>query len=194
MNSVKYLISTIVVASLASAQTQPPEGWLKIQVIEGEGAFNSIKGKTGNSPVVVVRDEQDHAVSGATVRFLLPSAGPGATFASGDSSAEVKTDESGRAMAPPMRVNSVEGRFNIKVTAAMGNRAGNAVISQTNTLAGAEPSKHSNKTLLILVLLGGGAAAGAAAGLHGGKSAPVAASPTPITLSVGGISVGPPAH
>lgn len=191
MNHLKYFVSILAMLSVASAQA--PSGFLTIQVIGGEGAFNSIKGKVGNSPVVVIKDEQDRPVAGATVRFALPTAGAGATFAGGESTAEVKTDENGRATAPSMKLNDTEGRFNIKVTASQGNREGSAVIAQTNTLAGVAESKHSKKALIFLILAAG-AGGGAAAALHGGKSAPVVAPPTPITLSVGGISVGPPAH
>jgi hypothetical protein len=192
-NIMKLVLTLLALVSVVRAQS--PEPSLKIFVIEGEGAFNSIRGKTAHSPIVEVRDRQDRVVPGATVRFVLPAAGASGTFPGGALSAESTTDENGKASAPVLVPNSTEGRFNIKVSASSSGREASVVIAQTNTLAGGEQAaSHSSKKLLIILLIAGAAGGGAAAALHGGgKSAtPATPTPPPIVLTIGGVTVAGP--
>lgn len=104
---------------------------LKILVLEGQGATNDIRLGGTASPVVEVRDENGLPVIGADVVFELPKTGPGGAFAGQQSTATAKTRDSGQATATFMP-NNKTGRFNIKVTATVGNRIGHALITQTN--------------------------------------------------------------
>jgi len=189
----RLVLTLLALVSVVRAQS--PDTSLKILVIEGDGAFNSIRGKTAHSPIVEVRDQQGRVVPGATVRFVLPMAGASGSFQGGALTAESTTDENGKASAPVLVPNSTEGRFNIKISAALGARQGSIVIAQTNTLAGGEQAaSHSNKKLLIILLIAGAAGGGAAAALHGGgkSSGPATTTPPPIVLSVGGVTVAAP--
>jgi hypothetical protein len=183
----KPVLAVLLLACVVQAQTS-----LNIVAIQGDGTFNSIKGKTGQSPVVEVRDEQGNPVAGAAVRFVLPMAGPSAKFADGSLIAESPTDDHGRASAPALIPNSTEGRFNIKVTATSGSRQGSLVMAQTNTLA--EAGGHSSKKVWIILLIAGAAGAGAAAALHGGSksSGSTQTAPPPVVVSIGGVTVGGP--
>jgi hypothetical protein len=71
-------------------------------------------------------------VEGATVVFTLPEAGKGGTFAGGGTSFSTRSDSHGQAAAPPV-VPKAEGKFQINVTASIGDRKGEIVISQTNS-------------------------------------------------------------
>lgn len=183
----KPVLALLVLACVAQAQTS-----LNITAIQGDGTFNSIKGKTAQSPVVEVKDQQGNPVEGATVRFVLPMSGPSAKFADGSLTAETTTDEHGRASAPVLMPNSTEGRFNIKVTATSGSRQGSLIVAQTNTLA--EASSHSSKKLWLILLLVGGAGAGAALALHGGSKggSTTPPPPPPVVVSIGGVTVAGP--
>jgi len=192
-NFMKLLLTLLALVSVVRAQS--PDTSLKILVIEGDGTFNSIRGKTAHSPIVEVRDQQGRAVPGAVVRFVLPMAGASGTFPGGSLTAESTTDENGKASAPLLVPNSTEGRFNIKISASLGDRQGSIVIAQTNTLAGGEPTaSHSNKKLLIILLIAAAAGGGAAVALHGGGKSSTPSTPTapPIVLSVGGVTVAGP--
>jgi hypothetical protein len=181
------VLAVLMLACVVQAQTS-----LNIVAIQGDGTFNSIKGKTGQSPVVEVRDDQGNPVTSATVRFVLPMDGPSAKFADGSLTAESTTDDHGRASAPALVPNSTEGRFNIKVTATSGSRQGSLIMAQTNTLA--EAGGHSNKKVLIILLLAGAAGVGAALALHGGSksSGTGVSAPPPVVVSIGGVTVGGP--
>jgi len=170
-------------------------GWLKLTAIEGEGAFNNIRQKEAHNPVVEVRDEQDRLVAGANVTFLLPYDGPTGAFAGGKREYTATTDANGKAAAAGLRPNSIEGRYNMKVTASLGGREGSLVISQSNTLAGGVTSgqKSHAKTYLILGVIGAaGAGLGLGLGRGSGKSAATPPPPTPTSVSVGAITIGGP--
>ncbi|MGB9604559.1 MAG: hypothetical protein ACPL88_01615, partial [Bryobacteraceae bacterium] len=121
---------TPVQAQPAEAPARPePPGILKVVVIEGEGAVNNIRTRSAVAPVVEVRDENDKPVVGAEVVFQLPPAGPGGVFHGWMRTQTVRTNEQGRAAASGYTPNDQPGRFNIKVTATLGNKTGSAVIA-----------------------------------------------------------------
>lgn len=172
-----------------------PPGILKIVVLEGEGAVNDIRRRSATAPVVEVRDESDKPVAGAEVVFQLPPAGPGGVFYGWMRSQTVRSDAQGRAAASGYTPNDQAGRFNIKVTATLGNKRGSAVIAQSNAYrGGSAPGISGGRSGLwkILVGLGAtGAVIGAvAATRNGGSAAPAAANP--ITITPGPITVGSP--
>ena len=79
---------------LGAASQQAPAG-LNIVIIEGDGAINNIRQRTAREPIVQVVDENNNPVPGATVAFLLPGSGPGASFPGGASALTVTTDQKG---------------------------------------------------------------------------------------------------
>ena len=181
---------------LAAAQSPP----ITIRVLEGDNAINSIKMHRGHDPVVQVLSDSGEPLPHATVSFLLPATGAGATFGDRGLSTTVETDSHGRAMGRGLVPNRVEGQFNIRVTASWQGEAANATIQQTN----AEPAAKSARSKWIVAgVVAAGAAGGAIAALGGGKSSnssPVAsaaattggtAAPS-VTINPGTPSFGPP--
>src|SRR5689334_14495032 len=85
---------TFFVAVLAGhAQTAP----ISIRVVQGDHAINSIKLRQGHDPVVQLTDPAGAPIAGATVTFMLPASGPGATFPDQSLSSSVQTDQQGMA-------------------------------------------------------------------------------------------------
>lgn len=175
-----------------AATAQEPAGNLKIVVVQGENAVNSIRSKTATQPVVEVRDDSDKPVAAAEVVFRLPASGPGGVFSGWLNYQVARTDDQGRATATGMVPNDQEGRFNIKVTATSGKRTGTAVIAQTNSNASPATTSRSHTKLYIIlgVVAVGALAGGLAAHASGGGSTPPVT--TPVTISAGPVTVGGP--
>jgi hypothetical protein len=114
------------------APPSPLTSTLGITVLEGKNAINSIPLLRSTAPIVEIRDSNDFPVEGATVVFTLPEAGTGGTFAGGSTSFSTRSDSHGQAAAPPV-VPKAAGKFQINVTASIGDRKGETVISQTNS-------------------------------------------------------------
>ena len=164
---------------------------LKLTPLQGEGAFNDIKRHTAEDVAVMVKDEAGQPVAGAQVIFTLPYSGAGGTFDHDQRSYTATSGMDGRAVAGTMHPNSVEGRFNILVSATFAGMKASTVVSQTNTLAATLPGEHGHgKLILILALLAGaGAGVGLAVGRGGSSSQ---AAPSGTTLAAGPITVGGP--
>lgn len=182
---------------LPAQQTTPlvaQSAGLKIIVIQGEGASNSIRSRSATAPVVEVRDDAEKVVANAEVTFQLPMAGPSAFFNGWLRNQTVRTDANGRASATGLTPNDEEGRFNIKVTAVSGTATTSVVIAQTNirgtSLSATGPSK--NNGWWKWAALAGAAAIGGGiyAGTRGGSSTPTVINT--ITISPGVIAVGAP--
>ena len=187
------LVSLLVfygAAPVVSAQTEGAPG-LQIVILEGEGAINNIRQRTAREPIVQVQDENHRPVAGAVVMFTLPERGAGGTFANGSSSLTVTTDAQGRAVATGLHPNSVQGNFQIRVSASSQGRTASATINQTNSLAAAAAAGGiSAKTIAIILVVAGGAAAGGivAATRGSGTSSTAAAippGPAATTISIG---------
>jgi len=153
-------------APAGPAGTRAPQGSLKILVLEGQNAINSISNKMAISPVVQVLDSMEQPVEGATVVFTLSPAGPGGSFNNAPI-ATVKTDFTGQASAT-LLPNGTEGSFSIKVTASIGGQTAETRIRQTNDLKATEPStalppKPWYKDWKWWAVIGAGAGAGVAA-------------------------------
>jgi hypothetical protein len=166
-------LAVLLAATLARAATIP-----RIEVLEGDGAINNIRLHHAREPVVRVVDQSGHPLPNVAVTFVLPEEGPGATFADGDNSLTVMTDQSGQAVGRGLRPNSSAGQFQIRVSTSFQGVVATANLTQTN----AEPAHagKSSKTILIVGLIGG-AAAGAAVALAKGKSSSSSPSSTVIT-------------
>jgi hypothetical protein len=178
------------------AQTAP--GGLNLVVVEGEGAINNIRQRTAREPVVQVQDENHKPVAGAAVVFTLPSNGAGGTFAEGARTLTVITDNQGRAVAHGFQPNAVKGQFQIRVTASHSGRTATLAISQTNAaVAGAAGAAVATgislKVIGIIVAVAGAAAAGGiVAATRGGSNGTTTTGTTPVTVTPGSGTVGPP--
>jgi len=168
-------------------------GGLKIVVLKGEAAVNSIKARSATAPEVEVRDQNDKPVVGAEVVFQLPAAGPGAVFNGWMRTQTARTNEQGQAAASGMTPNDEPGRFNIKVTATQGTRNASLIVAQSNAVGTAgKQARGSRKALYIILGLAavGGIAGGIAA--SGGGSTTAAVQTTPISISPGPVTVAGP--
>jgi len=105
---------------------------LHVIVLEGEKAINSIATLQSTPVIVEVRDENEFPVGGAEVVFTLPANGDAGTFARNGLTYTTRTDASGQAAAPALVPKSAE-KFEITVSATLGNRKGDAKVTQTNT-------------------------------------------------------------
>jgi hypothetical protein len=209
----KQLIAAILAVQLvfpvwAAAQTQAPPpsgnapqqpamlpGSLKVLILEGQGAINSIGKELATPPVVEIRDLDDRPMEAATVVFRLPPTGPSGFFPGRQLSKTMMTTVQGQAIASGLVPNHITGRFKIHVTATAGARMGEADIVQTNTpnqFAAAYESRHHKLTWWKWAIIGG-AAAGATIGIilatRGGGSTPASSNPT-VTITPGPITIG----
>ncbi len=185
-----------VPAQAPPAQAPPAPNAPTIEILQGDGAINSIRLRRGHDPEVRVMTADGEPVAGATVTFLLPATGPSATFGGSGLSTSVVTDSHGAAAGRGLRPNGVAGQFHIRVTTSWHGAPAVATLTQTN----AEPVLHSGhgKTIAIAVLIAGAAAGGAAAALshHSSSSTPdtgtAAGSTSGGTIVAGSPTIGPP--
>jgi len=135
---------------------------LGIFVLEGNNAVNSTSLVRTVSPVVEIRDSNDFPVEGATVIFTLPSEGPGGAFAKGGKTYSTRSDARGQAASAPI-IPVGEGKFQIVVTASLGDRKGQTAIIQTNASGSysgpPSPSRPFYKRKLFWAVVGGAAIA-----------------------------------
>jgi len=211
MKEVALRPDSVIAIVLACALLAPPPSWsqekppvsplvasqagtLKVVVLEGEGAKNNIRSRTGTAPVVEVRDESDKPVAGAEVVFQLPSSGPGGIFHGWMRAQTVRSDAQGRAGTSGFAPNEEEGRFNIKVTATAGTKTGSVVIAQSNVRngTGAQARPSRKRLWTALGIIGVGAIVGGAVAARNGDT-PAAATPSnPVIITPGAVSVGGP--
>jgi hypothetical protein len=107
---------------------------LKVVIVQGQGVINNVGNGSLQTLEVQIRDENDKPVSGANVTFLLPERGPGGTFLGTYNKLNLATNDEGNAIANSFQPNLVQGRFQIHVIAAQGDRTGSGDISQTNVV------------------------------------------------------------
>lgn len=192
------LLCTLLVAPGPTAQAQQAERptALNIVIVEGEGAVNNLRQRVVREPIVRVEDQNHKPVAGAVVSFLLPGNGAGGTFANGAKMLTVTTDANGQAVARGLRANNVSGRYQIQVTASVGQVSATATISQVNGAAAAAAAGAgagagaaiSGKLIAVLAVVGAAAAGGAAIALTrggggGGKTATTLAPGTPTVVA-----------
>jgi len=185
--SAPQLLAVWLCAMLAQSATPVP----RIEVLEGDGAINNIRLHRAKEPVVRVVDQEGQPIPDVAVTFLLPTKGASGTFAEGQASLTVMTDDKGMAVGRGLRPNGSAGQFQIRVATSFQGQAATANISQTN----AEPAQGggSSKAILIVALVGGAAAAGAAVALSKGKSSASTPPNNPgVVINPGNPSFGPP--
>jgi hypothetical protein len=173
---------------------QPPGG-LKIVIVQGEGAQNSIHSRAASPLVVEVRDEGDKPVEQAEVTFMLPSYGPGGVFNGWMRNQLARTNAEGRAQSQGFTPNEQEGRFNIRVSATSGSKTTNALIAQSNVASGGgAQARQSRKKVWTVVAVVGAAAlvGGIVAATRGGGSSSSATVAIPISITPGPVTVGGP--
>ncbi|HWQ56098.1 MAG TPA: hypothetical protein VN442_20600 [Bryobacteraceae bacterium] len=182
----KALVLTLA-ALCCSAQTRG----LRLVVVEGEGALNSVDARRAKEPVVRVEDAEERPIAGAVVNFILPAQGPGAEFPGGEMSFTGVAGEDGTVVGRGLRPNRIAGPFQIRVTASARGETATAIIRQTN-VASAEEARSSSRKYVWLAVIGGAAVAGVLAATLGGSSTP--ASTIPSGGAGGGTIVvpGPP--
>jgi len=191
----RVLAAAVLASGMASAADQKA---LQVNVIDGEGAFNDIKRSQARTPIVEVRDDDGRLVQGAKVVFQLPDMGASGAFTDGSKTLVATTDPQGRAAAPGMKPNKIEGSYVITVTASKEGAVGRAEIRQNNTLAGGDQSMTTNNNhgkLKILIAIAGAAGGVAIAAAHAGggsKSGGTTASIPTTSLSVGAVTIGGP--
>jgi hypothetical protein len=200
------VICLLVLPSGAAAQTpvappapklSSPQDALKIFVLEGQGVSNFIPDRISKAVVVEVRDKNDLPLEGASVLFELPQTGPGGMFANGEHSRTVKTDSRGQAPVS-FELSNDQGRFQIAVTATVGDRTGKATVTQINSLTPFDEKKHehqrwytSKKFLIIATVVAAGAAVGIILATRGGSSKSPSSTPT-IVITPGNPTFGGP--
>ena len=184
-------VCVLLIACFAIGQ----EADVKIRILEGDGAINSIRLRRAKEPVVQVVDASGVPAAGASVTFLLPATGPSGTFGDNGLSLTVQTDSRGMATGRNLRPNAIAGQFRIRATTSWRGAPASASLAQTN----AEPVAKSGhgKTIAILAVVAGAVAGGAAAAAHGGRttsSGQASAAPPPVggSISAGSPSLGPP--
>lgn len=201
MRGLALLLSGLLALPLApGAMAQDTVARLNLVIVEGDGAINNIRQRTAREPIVQVEDENHKPVAGAAVTFALPSQGAGGTFANGSHTLTVMTDSQGRAVAHGLRPNSVQGQYQIHVTASHNGQTANATISQSNALAagaaGAAAAGISGKLIAVLVIAAAAAAGGAIYATHSGgggsSSSTIPAGPSLVTISAATGTVGAP--
>ncbi len=190
----RYLVTVLAVALTLNGQTT---GGLNLVIVEGEGAINNIRQRTAREPIVQVEDENHRPIAGVAVVFTLPSSGPSATFPGGATTLTTTTNNAGQAVARGLRPNQVQGNFQIRVTASRNGQTASASISQANVLGAAAATAGaagiSGKLIGILIGVGAAAAAGTVIAVtRNGNNTPNAPPVTPVTISAGTGSVGPP--
>jgi hypothetical protein len=197
LSPVLAILISIPATSVVDAQDIAPK--LNIVIVEGDGAINNIRQRTAREPIIQVEDENHKPVAGAAVIFTLPGQGAGGTFAGNTQSLSVVTDSQGRAVAHGFHPNSVQGQYQIHVTASNNGQTANANISQTNAVvagaAGAAAAGISGKLIAVLVIVGAAAAAGGAYyATHngGGGGSNISAGASVIVITPGAGTVGPP--
>jgi hypothetical protein len=164
----------------------PPARAIRIVPLEGEGAVNSITDRTTIAPVVEVRNENELPVEGTTVVFELPPVGPGGSFPDAQLTLTTTTNSRGQAMARGFQINTLPGRFNIRVTATYQNLKATHVITQTNRMKVATAGPRKSRKWLWVTLIGMAGGGAAAAVLLTRDTTPT------IGVSPGSAVFGPP--
>ena len=174
----------------AAGQDQPAPAKLNILIVEGDGAINNVRQRTAREPIVQVSDENHRPVAGAAILFMLPDSGPSGVFEGGGRTLATKTDSAGRAVAKGLKLNNVQGKFQIQVQATYEGVTASATIAQVNAVltAGAAGGGISGKMIAILAAVGGAAAVGAVVATRGGGTP----ASNPTTISPGTPTVAGP--
>jgi len=195
--AIALILAVLAVSPPGLSQTREPAApnpkaadLLKIFVLQGDRAVNSISTRTAVQPIIEVRDERNRPVQGAKVLFQLPAAGPAAFFPGQKLGWSGKTDANGQVAAAELIPNGKSGPFRIQVNATYGDRAGHAFIEQTNRSRSAGigsrvERKRSGWWKAALVIGAAAAAGGIVWATQRGNERPTVVF-QPGTVSIGG--------
>lgn len=195
MKLLTFSIRPAVAVLMSCLLAIPSAGWqaagapraISIVIVEGDGAINNIRQRIAREPIVEVVDENKNPVPGALVTFLLPQSGAGGVFPDGSRMLTAVTGSDGRAVARGIRLNNLEGQWQMRVTASHQGATANATIGMTNAaVAGALAGA---KLWALLAVLGGAAAAGAVVATRGDNGTPQR---SPTSVTPGAPSIQPP--
>src|SRR5258708_4510763 len=103
------LVSEFATAPLRAQVESIPS--LRIVVLSGDAAMNSIRRPAPQELVVRVENESQRPLPGVSVTFQAPAQGPSARFRDDSAIAMVTTDLKGEARATLARPNEVQGEF-----------------------------------------------------------------------------------
>jgi hypothetical protein len=162
---------------------------MNIVVVQGEAAIHNLREPKPVDIVVRVRDGNRNPVAGASVTFTLPSEGAGAAFPDKTKTATATSDSDGYAIVRGLRPNKIPGSFLIQVEASHEGQNATASVTQFNMNV-ESGGGGSGKWIAILAVIGAAGAGGAVLATRNGSSPAAAA--TPIGLTPGSSSVGPP--
>jgi hypothetical protein len=171
------------------AQAPSTPSKIFIQILEGEGALNDIRGRTAREPIVEIQDENHKPVAGAIVLFTSPGSGPGATFTNGLTTFQTTTLADGRATASGFKPNAISGSYQIQISATLGSLSSVAVMNQTNTAKSSSVQSHAARALplkaiaIVATVAGGAIVAGVVLATRGQHS---------DTVTAGAPTVGAP--
>ena len=185
------LVTALQQHGVMCAQTLPvPAPRMQVVAVEGEAAIHDVRSRKPVDIVVVVRDGNRNPVSGATVTFTLPQQGASGVFPGAKTALTVTSDKNGYASARRLQPNSTPGPFQIEVEAKRGDEAAKVSVPQFNMTV--VRSGGSGKWVAVLLAVGGAAAGGAVAAMRGGSTPAAAVPSTPVGITAGAGSVGPP--
>ena len=177
---------------VATPASKPPKRGLRMIVLQGQDAVNSLPLRAAANPAVQVFDYLGEPVEGAEVTFESTATGPGGLFENQRSSYGTRTDARGQAVAV-FTPNTLPGGFVIRVVARLNDESVEATIRQTNSAksTGVEykpPSRPWYKDWKWWAIIAVGAGAGGYFGYHAATSS---SNPT-ISLTPGAITIGGP--
>ncbi|WP_321472815.1 hypothetical protein [uncultured Paludibaculum sp.] len=190
-NSIYRIYLSLLLSAVLCGQGTTAPKQLNIVIVEGDGSINNVRQRVAREPIVQVEDENHKPVAGALVTFLLPSNGPGASFANGASTLTSVTGPDGRAIARGLRANNNKGQYQMRVTASMNGVTTSASLTMTNAAVAAALS--TTAIWAIVLVAAAGAAAGVALGVTSGNgSGTNQPGSSPVTVTPGTPSVTPP--
>ena len=156
----RYLVAFFGI-SLAQAQQPPPApGQSQITVRDDscpppetceEKHQHQINAPFASPIILLVMDQQNRPVPGATVVIGLPTTGPGANFIQPRSANQFDTDALGKTAIDGLRANRLAGPYQITATASFGGETATTTIKETNT---PPPffSRHKKKLIVLGVV------------------------------------------
>jgi hypothetical protein len=137
----RVVLSLAIPLALLAAGAAAPLA-LRVEAVRGDGANNNATLGIATAPAVRVLDGNGQPVEGALVIFSPPEKGVSVTFAGYDSVATAITDDSGVAVAPPLRPKGGNGPLEIRVTASYGSELANCAIRQINLGVGGDAERE----------------------------------------------------
>jgi hypothetical protein len=170
-----------------------PAPRMNVVVVDGEAVIHNVHSKKATDIVVLVRDGNRKPMPRVNVTFSLPAEGAGAAFPNNAKTLTARTGDDGYAVARGLRSNNIPGPFRIEVEAEYEGQRATTAVTQFN-MSVTSSKGGSGKMLAVLGIVGAAAAGGAVAALRnsGNSRTQPSAPPTPIGISPGPSTVGPP--